>query len=97
MQMKTGVFKKIEKEDIPILKFPDVEVLLDHEKIKERADELNRALLLGNIAHAKIKIYFEDDNERRVVETTVWGVTDKRVILKQGILIPIKRIHLIKI
>jgi hypothetical protein len=40
-----------------------------------------------------IKIYFEDDKSRKLVETTVWGVTDKRVILKQGLVIPIERIH----
>ncbi len=97
MQMNAATFNKIEKEDIPTLKFPDKEVLMDNELIKERAAELNRALLLGNLEHIKIKIYFEDDNARKVVETTVWGVTDKRVILKKDIVIPIKRIHQIRI
>jgi hypothetical protein len=97
MQINTATFEKIEKEEIPGLKFPDKEVLLDTEKIKERAAELNRALLLGNLEHTKIKIYFEDENTCRVVETTVWGVTDKRIILKQGVVIPIIRVHQIKI
>jgi hypothetical protein len=47
--------------------------------------------------HAKIRIYFEDDSSCKVVETTVWGVTDKRVILKQGVVIPIHRVHSVKI
>ena len=97
MEMNTATFEKIEKENISDLKFPDKEVLLDPEKIKERAAELNRALVLGNLEHTKIKIYFEDENSRKVVETTVWGVTDKRVILKQGVVIPIIRVHQIKI
>ena len=96
MEMNTATFEKIEKEKISDLKFPDKEVLLDPERIKERAAELNRALLLGNLEHTKIKIYFEDDNSRKVVETTVWGVTDKRIILKQGVVIPIIRVHQIK-
>jgi len=28
-----------------------------------------------------------------MVETTIWGVTDNRVILKQGVVIPVNRIH----
>lgn len=95
--MNTATFEKIEKENIPSLKFPNSEVLLDPEKINERGADLNRALTLGNLEQTKIKIYFEDDKSCKVVETTVWGVTDKRVILKQGVVIPINRVHQIKI
>ncbi len=97
MPINAVTFHKIEKEEIPKLKFPDIEVLMDDDQIKERAHELSRALTLGNLEHAKIKIYFEDDSQRHLVETTVWGVTDKRVILKQGTVIPINRIHQVKI
>lgn len=95
--MNTATFEKIEKENISSLKFPNSEVLLDPEKINERSADLNRALSLGNLEQTKIKIYFEDDKSCKVVETTVWGVTDKRVILKQGVVIPINRVHQIKI
>lgn len=90
-------FELIEKEKIESLKFPQDEVLKDKELIKEREVELNRALTLGNLEHTKIKIYFEDDSSRKLVETTVWGVTDKRVILKQGVVIPINRVHKISL
>lgn len=90
-------FELIEKEKIESLKFPQDEVLKDKELIKEREVELNRALALGNLEHTKIKIYFEDDSSRKLVETTVWGVTDKRVILKQGVVIPINRVHKISL
>lgn len=95
--MTTTTFEMIEKEKIESLKFPTQEVLLDKEQIKERESELNRALTLGNLEHTKIKIYFEDDKSRKLVETTVWGVTDKRVILKQGVVIPINRVHKISL
>lgn len=89
----TIIFESIEKERIETLKFPNDEVLLDKILIIERENELNRALTLGNLEHAKIKIYFEDDTSHKLVETTVWGVTDKRVILKKGVVIPIHRVH----
>jgi len=90
-------FQAIEKEQIEDLKFPSTEVLSTTEQINERHAELNRALTLGNREHTKIKIYFEDDISCKVVETTVWGVTDKRVILKQGVVIPIHRVHSVKL
>ena len=93
----TSTFEIIDKENIENLKFPTVEVLDNTDKIKERKADLERALALGNLEHTKIKIFFEDDRARKVVETTVWGVTDKRVILKQGVVIPIHRVHSIKL
>ena len=90
-------FEKIEKEKIEDLRFPAAEVLLNKSEIEQRQNDLERALALGNLEHSKIKIYFEDDTSQKMVETTVWGVTDKRVILKQGVVIPINRIHSVKL
>lgn len=95
--MVISSFQTIEKEKIEDLKFPSSEVLNDSVQIEERLSELQRALSLGNLEHSKIKIFFEDDSHCYMVETTVWGVTDKRVILKQGVVIPIQRIHAIKL
>lgn len=83
----------IEKENIRGLKFPDSDVLISKDEIKIRYSCLERALKLGNLEHNKIKIVFEDTDGLKQVVTTVWGVTDKRVILKQGVLLPIHRIH----
>jgi hypothetical protein len=86
----------IDKEAVSGLNFPDTEVLTDKDEIKQRAADLQRCLSLGNLEYIKIKIYFEDDTSSKVVDTTVWGLTDKRVILKQGIVIPIIRITQVK-
>ena len=86
-------FEIIEKEKIIDLSFPNQEVLEDASDIQQRFIDLNRALSLGNLEHSKIKIYFEDNTSKKVVETTVWGLTDHRVILKKGYVIPINRIY----
>lgn len=86
-------FELIDKEIIPTLNFPKADVLDDKEALAERKNHLDRALSLGNLEHVKIKIYFEDDSSKKMVETTIWGVTDERVILKQGVVIPVYRIH----
>ncbi|PKH68409.1 hypothetical protein CXF59_03500 [Flavobacterium sp. ALD4] len=88
-------FEIIEKEKIGTLKFPHSEVLEDVSAIKERKNELQRALALGNLEHSKIQIYFEDDKSKKMVETTVWAVTDQSVVLKKGVGIPINRILMI--
>lgn len=88
---------KIAKEQISNLRFPAEDVLSSKEQIRQRYLDLEKALTLGNLEHEKIKIVFEDSQGIKMVETTVWGVTDKRIILKQGIVIPINRIHEVKI
>ncbi|HJS00152.1 MAG TPA: hypothetical protein VJ780_04375 [Flavobacterium sp.] len=88
----TEEFTIIEKEDIVSLSFPSTDVLEDDHEIKTRMSEINRALSLGNLEHSKIKIFFEDNESKKIVNTTVWAVTDKNVILKQGVMIPIHRI-----
>ena len=88
-----AAFELIDKELIASLNFPKSDVLEDKEDISGRKNDLDRALSLGNLEHVKIKIYFEDDMSKKMVETTIWGVTDSRVILKQGVVIPVNRIH----
>ncbi|MCW3070907.1 MAG: hypothetical protein JWO44_797 [Bacteroidetes bacterium] len=83
----------IEKENISGLKFPENDVLTSKEDVKMRTAALDKALKLGNLEHGKIKIIFEDAEGVKQVNTTVWGVTDKRVILKKGAVVPIHRIH----
>lgn len=86
-------YQLIDKERIVELQFPKNEVLEDIDDIKQRKQDLDRALTLGNLEHVKIKIYFQDDTSNKMVETTIWGITDNRVILKQGVVIPVNRIH----
>jgi len=86
-------FENIEKESITDLQFPGGDVLIDKDAKHQRISDLTRAQALGNLEHSKTKIYFEDDHSKKVVETTVWAVTDKRVILKKGVGIPINRIY----
>ncbi len=86
-------FQLIDKEAIGALLFPTNEVLDEKDAIIQRKNDLERALSLGNLEHLKMKIFFEDDTSKKAVETTIWGVTDSRVILKQGIVIPVNRIH----
>jgi uncharacterized protein (UPF0248 family) len=96
MEGKVNIPEMVEKEHIGNLRFPNDEVLKTSDAIRLRKTNLDKALKLGNVEKGKIKIVFEDSDNIKQVETTIWGVTDQRIILKQGVVIPIHRIHEIK-
>jgi len=84
----------VQKELLDTIHFPKQEVLSDIEQIKQRIDSAKRAMLLGNSTdNHKVKIIFEDTEGMKMIETTVWGVTDKYLLLKRGMSLPLHRIH----
>ncbi|SHI83834.1 hypothetical protein [Aquimarina spongiae] len=91
--MKTlDQIQHIEKEQIAFLNFPKEEVLDKKKEVKDRCQKLLRALRLGNLEHVKVKIRFIDNEGIKEVETTIWGVTSKYVILKKSMVLPLERI-----
>jgi hypothetical protein len=93
MSFSATNIQKIEKETISELSFPKEDVLSSADERKQRRNELDRALILGNVDHSKVKIIFSDMGGAKQVETTIWAVTEERIILKSGMVIPIRRIH----
>jgi len=91
-----SIITMIEKEKVSSLTFPKQDVLLEKTKIQERKLAISKATQLGNSRKFKVKIIFEDSEEVKRVETTIWGATEKNIILKQGTIIPVRRIHEIK-
>ncbi len=82
----------IEKEEVQFLKFPKEDVLSDKTAQKQRCQLLKTAMKLGNLEHQKVQVLFQDNQGLKRIETTIWGVTDKSVILKQSIILPVQRI-----
>jgi len=93
MNTATPVATIIDKEFVRDLSFPKDDVLATPEERRQRRLMLDRALILGNVDHSKVKIYFTDNEGYKQVETTIWAVTEERIILKSGMVIPIRRIH----
>jgi hypothetical protein len=90
--MITEAIIAVEKEDIPSLHFPSEAVQRTEKQIKLLKHKLSRSMILGNIHRVKMKITFEDDESTKQVRTTIWAVGDKNIVLKKGIIIPIRRI-----
>jgi hypothetical protein len=93
MNKTLDVIITIEKETIEKLNFPEQEVLLSQEEINHRQYEAERAMKLGNYFKDKVKIIFEDSEGMKMVETTIWGVIDRRLLLKRGLILPLYRVH----
>jgi len=85
-------FELVEKEEVSNFHFPHEDVLKKEEEIKLLKLQLERANSLGNIEHHKVKIYFVDDQGKKVVHTTIWGITDTSILLKKNVILPIQRI-----
>jgi hypothetical protein len=66
----------VEKSIIASLQFPLTDVLQSLETISQRKADAERAMLLGNNYKGKVKIIFEDTAGVKLVETTIWSVTE---------------------
>lgn len=97
MEVITGMPVKVEKETINSLRFPKTDVLVSPEQMMKRKINLQTGLKLGNNYHRKVKIVFEDEESMKVVETTIWATAEKNIALKGGEIIPIHRIHEVRI
>nr|WP_298999002.1 hypothetical protein [uncultured Allomuricauda sp.] len=90
--MKNTKITVVDKENVPNLNFPKSDVLHKKQDQNRRCTSLFKAMRLGNLERHKVKILFKDDEGMKQVETTIWGVTNKRVILKKAINLPINRV-----
>lgn len=71
-------------------KFAIHEVLIDKNSKTERELQLKRAVLLHYLEHQTTKISFKDDHEEIFeVECSIIAVTDRHVLLKSGLFLPI--------
>ncbi len=82
----------IEKEDLANLTFPVDEILKDAEERQNRSRALHKATSLGNLEKQKVRIIFADREGIKEVFTTIWAVTDQKVVFKGGRIIPVNRI-----
>lgn len=93
----TDQILKTTKEHLHLLKFSKDDVATTEIEKRRRRISLIRAMRLGNLLKNKVSIYFRDSLDRLIyVHTTIWGVTQRNIILKKGVLIPIHRIEKIE-
>ncbi len=89
--MTVLVPETVAKEAIHGFRFEPQEVLSQHEQ-EQRSRDLFKAMVMGNTYRHKVTITFQTQDGLKQVVTTVWGLTNRWVLLKNGIQIPIKQI-----
>lgn len=92
-KFSTSSIPLVEKENLHSIHWPVQDVLKDTNSQHERMAMLHHATSLGNLDHHKVHIIFEDNEGIKRVNTTIWAITEKRIILKNNRTIPINRIH----
>ncbi|MBE8714509.1 hypothetical protein [Sphingobacterium hungaricum] len=76
----------IEKEEITNYKI--IPAAQDH--TQELMSKLFSAQRLGNEFKGKTRIVFQTEDGPKMIETTVWSLTEKYLQIKGGVLIPLK-------
>ena len=84
-----GQIAIINKESIPKLQFHPIEVISDEKAREERSRKLHLGMILGNAYKTKVRIIFKGLNRINAVDTTIWATTDKNIVLKGGVLLPV--------
>ena len=86
----------IEKEQIAQLRFAQEDAHSEDQK-KVLIALIEKATILGNAFHNKVKIFFEAHDGAKDVETTVWASTADGICLKAGTFIPLRSIRHIEL
>lgn len=84
-------------QDLQNFKFSSEEVLRTEDEITERGFFLNRAMKLGNNFNLPVFIEFSSAFAAIFkIETKIWAITEKYVVIDQGFLIPIRSVYNIR-
>ncbi len=84
----------INKEMLQSYQFAASDVLSSIEERAKRRTKIEKAVALGNLYKNKVKIFFRNaQNAHMTVETTIWAMGEKFVVLKGGVNIPIHAIE----
>lgn len=76
------------------IQFKKEDVLTSIQEKKERLKRLISAMKLGNNHKQKVRIHFMNVNDQLLeIKAKVWSVTEKYVILRNSIAIPISSIQ----
>ena len=92
-QKMTSTIQTVNGTEIKSLKFPKEDVLNNKEDKICRFVELHKAMYLTGLKSDKAEIVFSDDSTNlKKIAAKIKAVTQKEVVLKNSIIIPLVRI-----
>jgi hypothetical protein len=84
-----GAARQIEKQDLLKVIFKNENTMYIQEQVKSRDQKLYMAMLMGNHNYDNVRIVFNTEDGERELVSRIWARTDKFVVLKGGMFIPI--------
>jgi hypothetical protein len=81
--------RKIEQTELLKVIFKNEDTMYIQEQVKSRDQKLYMAMLMGNNYHDNVRILFNTEDGEREIVSRIWARTDKFVVLKGGMFIPI--------
>ena len=80
---------KIEQTELLKVVFKKEDTMYIQEEIKSRDQKLYMAKLMGNNHYDNVRIVFNTEDGELEIVSRIWARTDKYVVLKGGMFIPI--------
>jgi hypothetical protein len=87
-----GAAKRIDRQELLTVIFKNEGTMYAQEQLRSRDQKLYTAMLMGNHYENNVRIIFNTEDGENEVLSRVWATTDKYVVLKGGMFIPIKSI-----
>ena len=84
-----GAARKINQEELLKVVFKKGGQMYIQESIKSRDQKLYMAMLMGNNHYENVRILFNTEDGEKELVSRIWARTDKYIVLKGGMFIPI--------
>jgi hypothetical protein len=82
----------INLEEVISLHFPTDDVFFSREEQQNRLKQVQGLMTIENVMNEPIKIVFQDIEGMKCICTTICGISEKEVVLKNKVRIPMQRI-----
>ena len=79
----------IEQTELLRVSFKNEDTMYIQEQLKSRDQKLYMAMLMGNNYYENVRILFSTEDGEREIVSRIWARTDKFIVLKGGMFIPI--------
>jgi hypothetical protein len=83
---------QIEQIDMSEVAFKNDKTMYIDEAIKSKSQKVYMAMLMGNHNCDNVRILFNTEDGEREVSSRIWALTDKYIVLKGGMFIPIEAV-----
>ncbi len=82
----------VDTEEIVLLHFPKEDILFSKDEQAERKALIEEIQTKDTFKTRTFRIVFQDIEGLKAIISRIWGLSEKEVILKEGVTIPIQRI-----